>query len=116
MARLIFPVPVFLNRLAAPLWVFILGIIFFSLSSHKDHSSQEYFTLTLPGRLPRLGVKLAVLQVGGTISSFCLGSCPSAASRRCFLRRLLLLLLRLLLRLFGTTTAAPTCILLRRRH
>src|SRR5450432_2433720 len=111
MARLIFPVPVFLNRLAAPLWVFILGIIFFSLSSHKDHSSQEYFTLTLPGRLPRLGVKLAaVLQVGGTISSFCLGSCPSAASRRCFLRRLLLLLL-LLLRLFGTT-AAPTCILL----
>ena len=81
MARLIFPVPVFLNRLAAPLCVFILGIICYlgslvvrsnvSIKRLKDQFLllPQYFTLTLPGSYAGKGQLAAVLQIGGTVSS-----------------------------------------------
>src|SRR5216684_2374673 len=109
MARLIFPVPVFLNRLAAPLCVFILGIICFSGSLFpgtrcfcctKILHSDAWASTCRRAANRRHGFK------------FCSGSCAGAASRRCFVRRLLVLL-RLLLRLLGPTATGA---LLGRRH
>jgi hypothetical protein len=75
LARLIFPVPVFLNRLEAPLCVFILGIIVIRgpcLSKGQIFLyPQKYFTLTpLRDVLRLMGQLAAVLQIGGTVSSF----------------------------------------------
>src|SRR6476469_3627838 len=100
MARLIFPVPVFLNRLAAPLCVFILGIIFFRgpcvPMGQNFRFAKILHPLTLAVACAGLRQTCRRAAIGGTVSSFS-GSCTGTASRRRLLWRLLLL--RFLLRL-----------------